>query len=260
MTSNRSSGRSDIARDFQLYGFTVLRQLFSSEEVGDMREHLASYMERVDTLPERAVIRAPNSTSDIISLSKLDRFDPFFRRVRDDDRLKQWAHLLLRTEMEPVHVNLLAKPRGLPATRPHQDAYIFSMWPSESIMFWVALDPADEDNGCLRYVPGTHWHGYRPHDLSAPVHRMLDYSNRDRDHEVPVPVAAGDVVAHHSFTVHLSGPNRTDRSRRALAIPFVRSDAQQLSRDEWLSLHESPHSCHCVVGRSSSSDGVPDIA
>jgi ectoine hydroxylase-related dioxygenase (phytanoyl-CoA dioxygenase family) len=34
---------------------------------------------------------------------------------------------------------------------------------------------------------------------------------------VPVPVPAGGAVFHHSRTLHASGPNRTDRARRAYA-------------------------------------------
>ena len=42
----------------------------------------------------------------------------------------------------------------------------------------------------------------------------------DLDAAVPVPLRAGHATVHHPRTLHHSGPNRTDRRRRAYATEF----------------------------------------
>ena len=48
-------------------------------------------------------------------------------------------------------------------TPPHQDGYYFLLQPpGQAVTMWLALDAADEENGCLRYVLGS------AHDAPAP--------------------------------------------------------------------------------------------
>lgn len=79
----------------------------------------------------------------------------------------------------------------------------------------VAIDAADEDNGCLRIAPGLHkrgligteWQPMQPEDLGdVPL--------------IPVVMEPGDVVFFDSFAPHSSEPNRSMRARRALYITF----------------------------------------
>ncbi len=38
----------------------------------------------------------------------------------------------------------------------HQDQYYLHVRPGTCMAAWLALDPCDEENGCLRVVPGSH--------------------------------------------------------------------------------------------------------
>lgn len=91
---------------------------------------------------------------------------------------------------------------------------------------WVPLDDTDEANGCMCFVPGSHRGPVRSHrhigDDPA-VHGLyaddLD-PERDLDGWVAVPLRAGGATFHHPRTLHRTGPNATDRQRRAVAVEF----------------------------------------
>lgn len=88
----------------------------------------------------------------------------------------------------------------------------------------MALDPVDEENGCLRYVRGSHLKGVRPHNRSNILgfsQGISDYGETDREQETPILLQPGDVVAHHGNTIHRADANRSSvRNRRAFAMVF----------------------------------------
>jgi Phytanoyl-CoA dioxygenase (PhyH) len=93
---------------------------------------------------------------------------------------------------------------------PHQDAPAYPMI-DRHVSAMVAVDDADEGNGCLEVVSSC-FDAVLPLDgrgcIEAGVVATLDWQ--------PAPIAAGQTLWFHSRTPHRSGPNHTDRPRRAL--------------------------------------------
>lgn len=119
-------------------------------------------------------------------------------------------------------------PPGGRETPPHQDAMYMHITPREAVTLWVALDAADEDNSCMRYVAGSHRLGLRHHQLTdVPGFSwgIPDYgTDHDRAGEVTVRVSPGSVVAHHCLTIHRADANRSNRHRRAIGLVYYRDD------------------------------------
>ena len=68
--------------------------------------------------------------------------------------------------------------------------------PNEALTFWVPIDPVDKQNGCVRYVRGSHHRGMRHHELSSVFGFSLDikdYGAEDEVMETPVCMQPGDV-------------------------------------------------------------------
>ena len=42
------------------------------------------------------------------------------------------------------------------AVRAHQDASYLYADPIKMVGFWIALEDATEENGCLQFIPGSH--------------------------------------------------------------------------------------------------------
>ena len=105
----------------------------------------------------------------------------------------------------------------------HQDNGYTPLVPEEYVTCWLALDDADLENGCLWVIPGSHRSGtVRHHNGAGPF--RVGYDGPDAD-GVPVPVARGSVLVFSSLLMHRSGPNVTDRHRRAWILQYCSKDA-----------------------------------
>ena len=110
----------------------------------------------------------------------------------------------------------------------HQD---YSYWtrtkPMAHLTCWIALDDADEANGCIQYVPGSHQWDLLPitglaGDMDA-IRKTLDDDQWEQmQNPVCHPLRAGEASFHHCLTVHGSSENRTRRPRRAAVINVIR--------------------------------------
>ena len=127
------------------------------------------------------------------------------------------------------------------AKRPNKPDAIFT-W-HEDLGYWptgtpdtvtatcsLALDDADQENGCLAVVPESHLGPLRPH---RPVHASGG-SGRDSSHVlsielaptdmiVELPVRRGDITVHNERIVHGSGGNRSSVRWRRTYIVACRS-------------------------------------
>lgn len=89
----------------------------------------------------------------------------------------------------------------------------------------LALDDADEENGCLRVVPGSQKGDLRPH---RPLHgedressHILSVELTDEDPVVLLPLKRGDMTVHDEMIIHGSGGNSSkDRWRRTYITAF----------------------------------------
>jgi phytanoyl-CoA hydroxylase len=126
-------------------------------------------------------------------------------------------------------VEYFNKPAGIgKQTPPHQDGYYFTLIPSEALTLWLALDEVNEENGCVRYVPGSHKKGMRPHNVSNVLgfsQGIADWSPQDQAHEVKAMARPGDLLAHHCNTIHRADANCSERARRAVAIVYYAAQA-----------------------------------
>ena len=87
---------------------------------------------------------------------------------------------------------------------------------------YLAFDDADEDNGCLRVIRGSHREGCLPGraDGSELGGFFTDPGCFDERDQVALEVKAGSLVFFDPHTIHGSLPNRSDRSRRAIIMTY----------------------------------------
>lgn len=114
----------------------------------------------------------------------------------------------------------------------HQDApYWPILAPMTEVTAWVALDDADEDNGCMSMVPGSHTWGNQIdflHTLKA-YSDMPDHAVGRDIRVVSCPVRKGEVHYHHSLTWHGSHANTSGRPRRAVALHYMTGDTHYVA-------------------------------
>ncbi len=114
----------------------------------------------------------------------------------------------------------------------HQDAPLWPIIaPMTEVTAWIALDDADEDNGCMSMVPGSHLWG----DNIAFLNTLESYEAMPASfagHAIRVdrcPVKAGEVHYHHALTWHGSHANTSPRPRRAIAMHYMTQDTRYVA-------------------------------
>ena len=108
----------------------------------------------------------------------------------------------------------------------HQDNGYAFVEPQQYLTCWVALTDATEDNGCPWVVPGLHRKGTLAHEYSDIGFVCL----RDPEDAVAAAAPRGSIVVFSSLTPHSTGPNRTDRVRKAYIVQYAPSGAVVVRR------------------------------
>jgi len=195
--------REEFERVFALRADPASRVPCRSVELDGTVYHCVYELHRLSDAFDR-LIRAPELVSMLEELTGVRRF-----RV-----------LLDQVQAKPACVG------GLNGW--HRDMPTFPLIrPYTGITAWLALDDATEESGCMRLVPQSHRWGEAwdiARDWGIPELPKIYHGHRV--HVVASPVPAGYVHFHHDMVWHSSGPNRTARPRRALAIHYIDADAR----------------------------------
>jgi len=217
--------------DFERDGFVAQPSFYGVDELLAIEDALGRFIiERISGLPAEHVFYEDKSNlSTLKQIQQLHKYERFFEELMND-KPKQLAEELLGEAVVGKNLQYFNKPPGTgQATPAHQDGYYFMLEPCRAVTMWMALDPVDEENGCVRYLAGSHVHGMQSHERT----RTLGFSQGISDYnsesdEVICPAQPGDLLAHHALTIHRADANTsTIRSRRALGLIFYGESAKE---------------------------------
>lgn len=222
-------------RHFDQHGFVVVRQMLEQADFAELKTNLDRYIrDVVPTLPDADAFYQDRARPETLKQMQRMGCDPFFLNYVQHPKWTALAQALVGEPVTADQPEWFNKPPGTNhVTPPHQDNYYFCLAPSNVVTIWLALDPVDAENGCLRYVDGSHQRDYRTHAKSKILgfsQGITDYTAEDFTREVAVPLQPGDAVAHHGMTIHRADANLSlTRHRRSFAIVFKGVSCQ---RDE----------------------------
>jgi phytanoyl-CoA hydroxylase len=173
----------------------------------------------------------------------LHDLDPVFDRVSRQPRLAELARALgFRRPLLLQSMYLFKQPHIGGEVGWHQDATYLHTRPSTVTGFWIALDDADRDNGCLMALPGGHRGPLRQRFHRAGEALVTDTLDATPWPDTP-PVALeaprGTLVVLHGLLPHASAPNRSGRPRHAYALHLIDGCAEYAS-DNWLQRPDLP--------------------
>jgi len=117
-------------------------------------------------------------------------------------------------------------PEGGGPKPPHQDNFYFGPRdPQALITAWVAFDDATVENGCMFFGEGSQLRPLIAHVAPADEPFNLQIPAESAIFAMTAaPVPKGGVSFHHGGVLHQSGPNHSQRWRRACALHYVRND------------------------------------
>jgi hypothetical protein len=168
------------------------------------------------------------------------RVSPGFHDILWNPAFTRAASDLLGGPVRFWHDQLFCKPAkhgGVVAW--HQD---YSYWtrtqPMQHLTCWIGLDDADEENGCLYYVPGSHTWPLLPitglaGDMEA-IQTVLSDEQKEAFKPIPIRLKRGQCAFHHPLLVHGSYDNKSPRSRRAVVLNVVRDGVRSESDESLL--------------------------
>jgi hypothetical protein len=220
------------ARLLKLYreqGFVNAGRLFSDAQVDELCGELERVIAQGDHVVRRPLLlrNIGLPAAPVWQIVNIWQASDAFRALLNNQPLLSLAALLSGArELRLWHDQIQYKPiENGGVNMWHQDApYWPVLTPNDAqITAWIALDRADESNGCMSMVPGSHRWGNQidrlhslngfhdlPHELEGnPVRAQL------------CVVGRGEVHFHHSLTWHGSHGNQSHRPRRAIALHFM---------------------------------------
>jgi phytanoyl-CoA hydroxylase len=217
-------------------GYLFLPGFLDPGEVALINNKLDQFIkERVPGLQSGHVFYEDNTDSSTLKqLQDLHTYDPFFSGMLFDSKFKEIAQILLNDEVIGKNLEYFNKPPriGKP-TPPHQDNYYFMLNPSSAVTMWMALENADTENGCVRYIKGSHLKGMRVHGKTKTPgfsQGISDYGEQEdlKTEEIAFPAKPGDLLIHHAMTIHRADGNRSSsRSRKAVGFIYFGQSAKE---------------------------------
>ena len=153
--------------------------------------------------------------------------DTGFLNFARNDHILDMVEQLIGPNIALWNSSFFAKPAKIGSKTPwHQDGEYWPIRPLATCSVWIALDDATTENGCLRFLPGTHrakrleqHHQNKAQGLSLPLE--LDAAHVDENKAVDIVLEAGQMSLHDVFLMHGSEPNESNMSRRGMTLRFM---------------------------------------
>src|SRR5690625_5016080 len=225
----------NLKKQFDTDGFLYKRGFFTEVESLTLKTQIDRYISDIAPhLPEDMVFY--EDSDDLTSIKQMfgmSDYDPFFGEMLWESEMNQLAQTLLGENVDRGFVEYFNKPPGIgKPTPPHQDCFYFMLTPPQALTFWIPLEDVDEENGCLRYVRGSHKKGMRMHGETQTLgfsQGIVDFGKaEDVENEEAVPAKIGDVLVHHGLTIHRADMNKSKtRSRKVLGMVYFGESAKE---------------------------------
>ncbi len=215
---------------FRANGFLSLDAITTLEEVARMR---AAY----DRIFQQRAGREEGNQFDLAGTDEEGKEAALPQILNPRKYAPELADTLYETNARAIAEQLLGpdarftgdhaifKPARSGAPTPwHQDeAYWDPNTNYNSLSFWMPLQEATLENGCMQFIPGSQTQEVAPHRSiggDTRVHGLEIVADVDTSGAVACPVPAGGVTIHGSRTMHYTGANNSDIPRRALIFGF----------------------------------------
>lgn len=185
--------------EIEIYGFTQLESVLTTDEAGDMREALIRCDQEVGTEhTHRGAAR---------HVSNLPVLDRVFHTCIDHPRVLPLLEHFLEPSLILGSLNSRIVRPGDGYQQLHSDIPVYMLNMASPVMMntvWM-LDDFSPEIGGTRVVPGSHKSG-----LGEPPDGF------EVKHEVQPTAPAGSVIVFNGQTWHGGGANTSDRNRHAL--------------------------------------------
>lgn len=226
---------------FHEQGFLVVRGLVPQEDVQDLVEHTENLLNGRETIPgiEKPSYRlTPDEQVQYwLRVHMLHRLLPIHERFLLHPRVLDVLAALIGPDVLSLQSMLFFKQPGQSGQGYHQDSYYIPTYPDTLCGAWLAIDRADEENGCMWMTVGTQNEPVYPDpsdnsngqrnlsdlqpitnasNTNESVNGLTRVAHKYEGREVKAEVDPGDVIFFGGHIIHRSHTNNSkDRMRRS---------------------------------------------
>ncbi len=241
-------------------GFFLLREFSSSETCEAMLQRAIDLAREADgrgvagaaiVHPERNLagsvgpeMQAEERVSKVFKIHR----DSVFHEFANQPDLVALVQHLLGTDIDCFLSQFIFKNPGAWGQPWHQDGFYFPFDREPQIGVWLAVTEATLTNGCLHVVPGSHLepvHKHLPDRRSNANQGYVEILDHDMSGEIPVIMAAGDLLLFHSHLMHRSKDNNSNQIRAAMVYHYAERGTTDMAEspaviNDWMPVGEKP--------------------
>ena len=253
--------------EFDRNGFLVLPHFISDRECLELRDHAAALEAELRSDRDNVTVFSTGDQAhgdDSWFLESGDKTRGFFEA--DGTNLNKIGHAM--HDLDPVFDRFarqtgfaeVAEGIGFEDPRLVQSMYIFKhpgvggevtwhtdhtfLWtePQSVVGFWVAIDDATKENGCLWAIPGLHKEPAKSRFVregTSTTTEVYDESEYPTYRKVSIEAKRGTLVLLHGTLPHWSDVNHSDKPRQAYTLHIVDGAAEWDERN-WLQRPDMP--------------------
>ncbi len=257
-------------QDFEKDGVLVIPEFFTEDECDGVQNRMSKLLSEYRPQEKETVFSTTDNThtQEDYFLTSGDKIRFFFEDSEAIDKsrplelsLNKVGHAL--HDLDPVFSNFVRQPKfaklatdvGFVSPLLLQSMYIFKppqiggevvwhtdhpfLWtdPPSVKGFWIALEDATIENGCLWCLPGLHKEQprqrLRRNSSGGTEMVTLNSDPFPTERKVPIEAKKGTVVVLDGLLPHWSGPNTSSRSRHAFTLHLIEASAEY-PKDNWL--------------------------
>ena len=211
---------ADQIRSFNEDGFLKGIRIFDAAETLENRRYFDALLEKILAQggDSYSISTAHLKYGKVYDLLAHPRIVACVRDLLGDDVVAWGSHYFCKM------------PRDDKTAPWHQDASYWPMSPSRTVTVWLAIDDADRDNACMRFISGSHRLGHLPYRrVEKSANAVLDQEVDDAEthgESIDVELEAGEISMHSDLLLHGSSGNRSDRRRCGLTLRYCEASVR----------------------------------
>jgi ectoine hydroxylase-related dioxygenase (phytanoyl-CoA dioxygenase family) len=236
-----SSGKADhFIQEFHHHGFIHVKNVFSLDEVEEIKKELEHLYDKARHLKETTII---NNTQYVIGNDAIQRVvwcageRPGLLKYAHDPRITKIVSQILKSKIADqlicqAHYKM---PQDEVAFDWHQDSqhrcFGTDLWKNTNhlgsyVQTLMAIDEMDIDNGPMQMVPLTGMMG-NLHLEKLKDHQTSFEKLYDINKTLTVTMTPGSVLFFGPYSIHGSPPNNSDRPRRVFINGYAYPDCNE---------------------------------